>query len=81
MVEYELSEHAGDMQRERNISEVWVKSTMESPDKTEQHDDGMVHYIRPIDEFGGRRLRVIVNPAVKPMRVITLFFDRKLGKR
>ncbi len=66
MVEYEFSEHAHDMLKERNIRETWVKLAMEDPEKREPKGDGMVHYIRAIEECGGRYLRVVVNPDVKP---------------
>ena len=46
--------------------------------KTEQKDDGPVHYIRPIEEWGGKYLRVVVNPDAIPWRIVTLFFDRRL---
>lgn len=34
-----------------------------------------------IPEHGGRFLRVIVNHHVTPKRVVTLFFDRRLGRQ
>ncbi|MFQ5667988.1 MAG: hypothetical protein ACE5I7_16355 [Candidatus Binatia bacterium] len=33
---------------------------------------------RPIPEFDGRVLRVVVNPAVEPVRVASVFFDRTM---
>ena len=80
MIEYEFSEHACDMMKERNIKETWVRLTIEDPEKREPKDDGMVHYIRTIGEYGGRYLRVVVNPGIKPQRIITLFFDRRLRR-
>lgn len=79
MIEYEFSEHAYDMLKERNIKEAWVKLTMEAPEKREEHG-GTVHYVRAIEEYGERYLRIIVNPDVKPQRIITLFFDRRLRR-
>ena len=32
----------------------------------------------PVPEFGHRVLRVVVNPTVAPIRVVTLYFDRKM---
>lgn len=81
MAEYEFSEHAFDMLKERDISENWVKSTIEAPDIKESKDDGAVHYIKSIQEHGGRYLRVVVNPDAKPQRVVTLFFDRRLRRQ
>jgi hypothetical protein len=34
--------------------------------------------LRSIPEFGGRVLRVAVNTAVEPNRVVSVFFDRKM---
>ncbi|MEW6324659.1 MAG: DUF4258 domain-containing protein [Nitrospirota bacterium] len=81
MINYEFSEHASDMLNERNIQKTWVESTMSAPDTTEIKDDGTTHYIKAIKENGGRHLRVIVNPNAKPQKIVTLYFDRKLGRR
>lgn len=80
MSDYEFSEHAYDMLKERNIQESWVRLALQDPDREEARDDGTVHYIKVIQEAGGRHLRVIVNPDAKPQRVITLFFDRRLRR-
>ena len=80
MISYQLSFHATTMQRERDIRELWVRMTIENPDMTEQKLDGTIHYIRGITENGGRYLRVIINPAFDPVLVITMFFDRGLGR-
>lgn len=80
MVEHEFSEHALDMLRERNIEEAWVKLAMEDPHKRERMDDGTIHHVRAIEEHGGRYLRVVVNADVKPQRVVTAFFDRRIER-
>lgn len=80
MIDYQFSEHAYDMLRERNIQETWVKLAMEDPEKQEMMEDGTVHYIRAIEEHGGRYLRVVVNPHAKPQRIVTVFFDRRIGR-
>ena len=54
MIEYEFSEHAYDMLRERNIQEAWVELALEDPEKKQPKDDGMLHYIRSIEQHGGR---------------------------
>ena len=80
MIEYEFSEHAYDMRKERNIRESWVKSAIKDPEKKEPKDDGTVHYIRAIEQYGGRYLRVVVNPDVRPQRIVTVFFDRRIRR-
>ena len=78
MIDFEFSEHAENMRKERDILLSWVRLTLEDPVETEQKDDGTVHYIRPIEERGGKYLRVVVNPDAIPWRIVTLFFDRRL---
>ncbi len=76
MIEYQVSQHARDMLRERKISETWVKLAMEDPERQEMKAGGTVHYGRAIKECGGRYLRVFVSPDVKPPRIVPVFFDR-----
>jgi len=80
VIEYEFSEHAYHTLKERNIREAWVKLVMRDPEKKELREDGTVHYIRAIEEYEGRYLRIVVDPDVKPLRIVTLFFDRRLGR-
>lgn len=80
MIEYQFSEHAYNMLRERNIRESWVKLAIEDPAKQEPKDDGTVHYIRAIEQYGGRYLRVVLNPDVRPQRIVTVFFDRRIRR-
>lgn len=76
--DFEFSSHARDMLQERHVPEEWVQRTFRSPDYTEVGADDNIHYIKAIPEFGGRLLRVVVNPNQTPIRVVTLFFDRRL---
>ncbi|MBI2460837.1 MAG: DUF4258 domain-containing protein [Candidatus Rokubacteria bacterium] len=69
------------MLHERDIPDEWVQRTLNSPDRTETAEDGTIHYVKAIPERGGRFLRVVVNPRFTPARVITVFFDRRLGGR
>lgn len=80
MIEYQLSEHAYEMLSERNIRETWVKLTIADPERQEMKEDGTVHYIRAIEEYEGRRLRVVVNPNLKPQRIVTALFDRRIRR-
>ena len=72
--------HARDMLAERGIPDAWVVRTVESPLRTENHDDGTTHYLCNVPERGGRVLRVVVNPEASPPTVVTVFFDRRLRK-
>ncbi len=76
----EDSIHFADMLREREIKREWVNAALESPDRTEDHDDGTRHFIKQIPEFGNRWLRVVVNVAGFPEKRVTAFFDRRLRR-
>lgn len=67
--------------RERQIPEEWVPRAIDAPDRTDRPADGTTHYIKAIPEHGGRFIRAVVNPGVTPMRVVTVFFDRRLGRQ
>lgn len=74
------SRHFLEMLKEREIRKEWVEQCILSPDRTDIQDDGTVHYLKEIDTFGNRILRVVVNNQVDPPRGITVFFDRRLKK-
>ncbi|MBM4024336.1 MAG: DUF4258 domain-containing protein [Planctomycetes bacterium] len=65
---------------ERRIPDEWVRRTITTPRKKRTDLDGNTHYTKPIREREGRVLHVVVNPNVLPPRIITLFFDRRLGR-
>ena len=81
MPNIEFSAHAIDMLAERNILEAWVWRVIEVPIDGWQGDDDNAHYVKPIQERGYRTLHVVVNRKAEPNRVVTVFFDRRLGKR
>ena len=74
----EPSKHFREMLRERGIATEWVSRALEKPDRAEDREDGTRHYLRQIEEFGNRWLRVIVDNRVVPPKGITAFFDRRL---
>jgi hypothetical protein len=69
------------MLKEREIPEEWMWRAIREPDRTETEADGNIHYMKAIPEHGGRFLRVVVNPHIQPRRIVTLFFDRRLGRQ
>ena len=73
--------HAVQMLAERRIQREWVERVLAEPDGVQAKDDGTVHYVAAIVEHVGRVLRVVVNPSSEPPRVVTVFFDRRLGRR
>lgn len=80
MPEFELTKHTKDMLLEREIPEEWVWRVIESPDRKRRGSDGNLHFTKRIRERGGRVLRVVVNSDVLPNRIVTVFFDRRLGE-
>jgi hypothetical protein len=78
--EWEFSGHAKDMLTERSIREEWVLRVLNSPRDVQHMADGTTHYIGPIEENENRMLRVVANTRVRPQRVITTFFDRRLQR-
>jgi hypothetical protein len=81
MVDFELSTHARDMLRERNIPEEWVWRTLDNPDNKRLGADQNTHYTKAIIEYDMRILRVVVNQNALPYRIVTIFFDRRLSKK
>ena len=79
-MKFELTKHAKKALVEREIPVAWVERTLASlelclPDP----DDATVERrYRKIIEYGGRVLRVAVNTAVEPNRVVSVFFDRRM---
>lgn len=82
MIEYALTKHAETMLKERGIQLEWLERILLNP--VQQHvdltDPALKHAIGPIAENGDRLLRVIYNETVKPLRIITAYFDRTLRK-
>lgn len=81
MTDYTFSTHAVDMMEERNILENWVRRALNESDNTFTGDDGNLHFTKAIAEREDRVLHVVVNPAVSPKRIVTLFFDRRLRSK
>ena len=76
---FELSEHARH-QMQRQLANLCLEETLSNPDRTKILADTYrnTHYLRRIQSFGDRWLRVVVNPNVEPKRVVTVFFDRRI---
>ena len=76
---YELTIHAAAVMAEREIDTAWLELALTRPERTEadRFDASLVHALLRIPEYGDRVLRVVYNPSHKPLRVITLHFDRR----
>ena len=69
------------MLEECKIDSDWVRLTLEDPERKERKEDLTVDYLKPIEEFGGRYLRVVTDPGSRPLKIITVFFDRRFGRK
>jgi len=66
------------MLKERKIMEDWVWRALSESKNTFTGEDGNLHFAKAIAEKENRVLHVVVNPAVSPKRIVTVFFDRRL---
>jgi hypothetical protein len=58
----------------------WLERTLNTPELIlpDLDDAEVERRFRKIPEYGGRVLRVAVNTAVEPVRIVSVFFDRTL---
>jgi len=77
-MKFKLSNHAEDVILSRNISERWVRSTIENPSARVKINEEEIHYFSTIHEYGNRCLKVVVNPT--KYLIVTTYFDRKKKK-
>ena len=76
---YKFTVHALENLKERSYIKLeWVERALREPDRKEPFSPWEVHFIKRITEYGGRYLRVVVNPQRRT--VVTYFFDRRLKK-
>jgi len=61
----------------------WVEQTLSSPELTltDPTDPTVERRFRRIPESGERVLRVAVNMSVDPIRIVSVFYDRKMKGR
>ena len=74
--------HAAEMLHERGVLPAWVSEALACPDSMEpdRQDPALKHTLRRIQAHGNRVLRVVFDPASLPIRVVTVFFDRKASR-
>ena len=75
-----LTKHAQDVLNEREIPLAWVERVLANPQSIEPDldDPELEHRLGRIAEHGNRVLRVVVNKTVRPLRVVTVYFDRTM---
>ena len=79
-MKYELSHHATEMLRRRGIRREWMETAMTFPQRVERDaiDPCIVHHLRTIEQCEGRVLRVLYNEMVTPVRIVSVFLDRRM---
>ena len=80
MEKFVLSAHAQTVINERSIDLAWLERVLTGPQRVEsaeEHPD-LRHALGRIPEHGDRVLRVIYNAGVDPVRIVTVYFDRKM---
>ncbi len=77
---YEMTKHARKALEERDVLIEWLERTLSAPELVlpDPEDATVERHFRRIPEFGDRVLRVAVNTAVEPRRVVSVFFDRTM---
>ncbi|MHC4443476.1 MAG: DUF4258 domain-containing protein [Planctomycetota bacterium] len=82
-MKYELTEYVKTAISEREIPLEWMDRVLANPNRIEPdtQDDNLEHRLGVIHEYDGRVLRVIINKATDPVRVVTAYFDRAMRNR
>jgi hypothetical protein len=76
MKTYTLSAHAEVVMTERSIKREWLDKVLAHPELVEKDRDDPE--ITHVPEHGGRVLRVVYNGTMKPMKIVTICFDRTM---
>lgn len=82
MIQFVMTEHAENVCAAREIEHWWIERVLSSPSAVERDriDPDLRHVWAPIAERDGRTLRVVYDETVVPVRIVTAFFDRRLGR-
>ena len=83
MPKFVLSAHAETVTVERSIKTEWLERVLSHPEKVEadRENADLKHALGHIPEHGNRVLRVVYNGTVRPIRVVTVYFDRTLRNK
>ena len=79
-MEFTLTKHAQIVLKEREIDIAWCEQVLNFPEQVEPDPDQaeLEHRLGRISQHGGRVLRIVVNKTVRPIRIVTLYFDRTM---
>jgi len=75
--DFDFTKHAlKRLTHRREIEFDWVVRCLDDPDHVVKVSPNSWHFLKRIPEFGNRVLKVVVNPATHPPKIVTLHFDR-----
>lgn len=82
-MDFDLTEHARESLRKRPKIRMTWEQVLRNPERSEPDgiDPDLEHRLGRIDECEGRVLRVIVNRAVSPLRIVTVYCDRAMRNK
>jgi len=82
-MEFDLTKHAEYVIKRRGIPLRSIEYVLANPLAIEPDkvDPDLEHRLGRVVEYGNRILRVVVNATVKPIRVITVFWDRRVRNK
>ena len=82
-LQYKLTAHAQLMMFQRCIAKSWIDRVLARPLALERDEEysALRHALGRIPERGDKILHVVYNETVKPWSVVTVFFDRKAGRK
>jgi hypothetical protein len=80
LLKYELTKHASEVIKEREILMEYIERVINSPEliESDSEDDGLQHLMMKIKENDNRILKVIVAKDSDPVRIITAYYDRSM---
>ena len=80
---FQLTSHAEAAALKRKIDLAWIERALAEPDWVQRDPakPGVMHAFARVAERDDRVLRVVYNASVHPLRVITVYFDRRVRGR
>ncbi len=82
-MQFNLTKHAEYVIKRRGIPLRSIEYVLSKPlaIEVDKIDPELEHRLGRVAEYGNRVLRVVVNARVEPIRVITVFWDRRASKK
>ncbi|MGY2977111.1 hypothetical protein ACVWY9_000129 [Thermostichus sp. OS-CIW-31] len=81
---FRLSKHAlRRLQQRQEIASQWIERVLSCPDyvQVDPKDPQLKQAYGRIPEYGNRLLKIVYDESTDPWTVVTIFFDRTMGKK